>query len=286
MTEISIVGLGLMGTALAGTLLKAGHEVTVWNRTDSKTEPLVAMGARRAANLAEAVRPGSLVIVCVLDYDTVHGLLGQTDLRGVTLVNLTSGRPEEARRTAEWAEARGAGYLDGGVMAVPQMIGAPGALILYSGSREAFDRFAEPLGHLAEARFVDTDPGLAPLLDMAMLTGMYGQIAGITQGFALVRSAGLPLGDFASTLLVPWLRAMGELAHRWAKEVDAGQWGTDVANLGVNKVALDSIALAMREQGIEGNLLAPFKHLVDKRVADGHQDQGLQSLVEELHPGT
>lgn len=282
MTSISIIGLGLMGTALAETLITAGHTVTVWNRTDSKANALVAKGAARAGSVAEAVRASPLVIVCVLDYDAAHAALESADLTGKALVNLTSGRPAEARRTAEWARERGADYLDGGIMAVPQMIGNPGALILYSGSKSVFDTYEEALKALADARFVGADAGLAPLLDLAMLTGMYGQIAGSLQAIALVRSEGIAAGEFTTSLLLPWLRAMGDLLPRWAEEIDKKNYETDVSNLNVNKVGLASLSLATREQGVETNLLAPLQHIVDRRVADGHGSHGLPSLIEEL----
>ncbi|WP_327089773.1 NAD(P)-binding domain-containing protein [Nonomuraea sp. NBC_01738] len=281
MTSISLIGLGLMGTALAESLAKAGHKVTVWNRTDRKPTP---EGTTRAATAAEAVAAAPLVIVCVLDYPAVHAVLDDLDLNGKVLVNLTSGRPAEARESAEWAVGRGAEYLDGGIMAVPQMIGQEGAQILYSGSRAAFDRYEDTFTPMAAARFVGEDPGLAALLDLAMLTGMYGQIAGALQAMAMIGAEGDPVAGFTEDLLVPWLTAMAGLLPRWAASIDERSWVTDVSNLEVNSNGLAALERATREQGLTGDLLAPLRRIVDARTARGHGDHGLPSLIEELHP--
>ncbi|MFF4196252.1 NAD(P)-dependent oxidoreductase [Nonomuraea sp. NPDC001831] len=280
--EISIIGLGLMGAALAGSLLDAGHRVTVWNRSADKAEPLVARGATRAATVAEAVAAGPLVIVCVLDYPAVYELLADVPLEGRVVANLTTGRPVEARQAAEWVAARGGDYVDGGIMAVPQMIGRPGALVLYSGSQAAFDRFEDAFGAMAEPRFVGTDPGLAPLLDLAMLTGMYGQIAGFLEAVTLVDSAGYSLTDFTSTLLVPWLNAMAAAQPEWVKSVESRDYTTLVSNLEINRSGLENLVRAFREQQVKPDLLLPLKAIVDQRVARGHGAEGLPGLVEEL----
>lgn len=280
--EISIIGLGLMGAALAGSLLDAGHRVTVWNRSADKAEPLVARGATRAATVAEAVAASPLVIVCVLDYPAVYELLADVPLAGRVVANLTTGRPVEARQAAEWVAARGGDYVDGGIMAVPQMIGRPGALVLYSGSRAAFDRFEEAFGAMAEPRFVGTDPGLAPLLDLAMLTGMYGQIAGFLEAIALVDSAGYPLTEFTSTLLVPWLNAMAAAQPEWVKSVESRDYTTLVSNLEINRSGLENLVRAFREQQVKPDLLLPLKAIVDQRTARSHGAEGLPGLVEEL----
>ncbi|YCK34743.1 NAD(P)-dependent oxidoreductase [Actinomadura sp. ATCC 39365] len=280
--EISIIGLGLMGAALAGSLLDAGHRVTVWNRSADKAEPLVARSATRAATVAEAVAASPLVIVCVLDYPAVYELLADTPLTGRVVANLTTGRPVEARQAAEWVAARGGDYVDGGIMAVPQMIGRPGALVLYSGSQAAFDRFEEAFRAMAEPRFVGTDPGLAPLLDLAMLTGMYGQIAGFLEAVALVDSAGYPLTEFTSTLLVPWLNAMAAAQPEWVKSVESRDYTTLVSNLEINRSGLENLVRAFREQQVKPDLLLPLKAIVDQRTARGHGAEGLPGLVEEL----
>ena len=56
MSDISMIGLGAMGTALAKAQVKAGHEVTVWNRSPQRMAPLVALGAKEAENMAAAVQ--------------------------------------------------------------------------------------------------------------------------------------------------------------------------------------------------------------------------------------
>ena len=55
MSDVTVVGLGAMGFALARALVKDGHDVTVWNRTASRAEPLVKEGAALAPDLASAV---------------------------------------------------------------------------------------------------------------------------------------------------------------------------------------------------------------------------------------
>src|SRR5690349_14325266 len=134
-TPVTVIGLGLMGQALAAALLRAGHPTTVWNRTAGKADRLVADGARLAPTVGDALRAGALTIACVTDYRAVHELLGSADadLDGTTLINLTSGSSAEAREAARWAGARGARYLDGAIMAIPPAIGTAEAVILLSG---------------------------------------------------------------------------------------------------------------------------------------------------------
>ncbi|MEO3870424.1 NAD(P)-binding domain-containing protein [Nonomuraea sp. B12E4] len=280
--NISVLGLGLMGAALAKSLLAAGHHVTVWNRSPEKAAPLVAQGAQSAATPAEAVQASPLVIACVLDYPAVEEVLAEAPLAGRVIANLTTGRPAEAREMAAWVAGRGGDYLDGGVMAVPQMIATPGALILYSGSQQAYDRYEQALSAMARPRYVGDDPGLAPLLDLAMLTGMYGQIAGFLEAMTLVRSVKYPLPEFTSELLVPWLNAMAAAQPRWAAAIEVGDHRTEVSNLEVNRAGMENLVRAFEEQGVTLELLLPIKTLIDRRVARGLGHEGLSGLAEEL----
>ncbi|MGW7051973.1 NAD(P)-dependent oxidoreductase [Streptomyces sp. NPDC054887] len=166
--SVSVLGLGLMGSALAAALLKPGHSVTVWNPTPAKTAPLAALGASAAETITDAVAASPLLIVCFTTNEGVTEALAPVDLTGKTLVNLTNGTPAQARDLATWAEKRGAAYVDGGIMAVPQMIATPAAYILYSGNERAYETHRPTLAALAGTRWVGTDPGRAALHDLAL----------------------------------------------------------------------------------------------------------------------
>jgi 3-hydroxyisobutyrate dehydrogenase-like beta-hydroxyacid dehydrogenase len=99
------------------------------------------------------------VVACLLDYPVLHDILDPADWSGRALVNLTNGTPAQARETAGWAAGRGAAYLDGGIMAVPPMIGQPEAFVLYSGSKEQFDRYEPLLNCLGDSKYVGADAG-------------------------------------------------------------------------------------------------------------------------------
>ncbi|WP_245505155.1 NAD(P)-binding domain-containing protein [Neorhizobium sp. S3-V5DH] len=107
MTNISVLGLGAMGQALAARLLQQGHSVTLWNRTAGKAGFLVAQGAREVTSAADAIASSDLTVICVLDYAAASSVLdgAASALAGRAVVNLTNGTPAQARATAERLEA-------------------------------------------------------------------------------------------------------------------------------------------------------------------------------------
>jgi len=203
--QVSIIGTGRMGAALAAAILRGGYTLHAWNRTAAKLEPLVAQGARPAASTLEAVQASQVVILNVRDYATSDALLRtshvQAALRGKTIVQLCSGSPGQAREAARWAGKNGIDYLDGAIMATPNFIGEPSGTVLYSGSRLVFERFKALLLTMGgNTQFVGEDPGHASALDAALLFQMWGTLFGALQGFAICRAEGLPSGDYATHL--------------------------------------------------------------------------------------
>ncbi|WP_372411665.1 NAD(P)-dependent oxidoreductase [Streptomyces luteireticuli] len=281
--SVAVLGLGSLGTALADAFLAAGHRVTVWNRTAAKADGPVARGAVRAASPGDAAEAAELIVVCVLDYRAATLLVEEAGprLKGRTVVNVTNGSPGEARVLAERVAALGAEYLDGGVMAVPAMIGGPEALVLYSGPEEAFARWSGVLEAPARPVHLGTDPGLAPLADLALLSGMYGMFGGFFQAAALVRSAGLPVAGFTEDLLLPWLRAIGGILPGMAAKVDSGDYSATGSTLAM-QVSHDSIGDVSRAQGVSTELFAPVFELMRRGVAAGYGDGDMAAVVELL----
>jgi 3-hydroxyisobutyrate dehydrogenase-like beta-hydroxyacid dehydrogenase len=129
---VSFLGLGEMGSALARAALSAGHPTTVWNRSPDKAIALIDAGGRAVKTAAEAIEASDLIVMCLFDHRSVHEVLDPLAdrLAGRHLINLTTTSPEGARELAQWAAGVGADYLDGGIMATPEMIGTQQSRVL------------------------------------------------------------------------------------------------------------------------------------------------------------
>ncbi|MFV2118861.1 NAD(P)-dependent oxidoreductase [Streptomyces sp. Act-28] len=280
--QVSVLGLGAMGGALAGALVEAGHTTTVWNRTPGRADDLVARGAPAAATAGDAVRAGRLVIVCLLDHASVHEVLDPLagELAGRTLVNLTTTSPAQSRETAAWAADAGIAYLAGGIMAVPHMIGQPGASILYSGSADVFHRYEPLLGLWGAGSHFGEDAGLAPLYDLALLAGMYVMFAGFMHGAAMVAPAGVTAREFAA-LAAPWLTAMTGGLEGLAAVVDGGDYTVE-GQQSLEFSSLDHILAASSDQGVSTEVVDMVQRLIRRQIDAGHGKEGFSRIIESI----
>ncbi|CUU59068.1 3-hydroxyisobutyrate dehydrogenase [Parafrankia irregularis] len=282
-TPVTVIGLGLMGQALAGAFLKAGHPTTVWNRTASKADRLVAGGARLAPTIGDALAAGPLAIICITDYHAVRELLDAdgAELGGVTLINLTSGTSAQARAAAEWAEQRGARYLDGAIMALPAAIGTVEAVILHSGSRSDFDAHAPTLGALGTVTYLGPDHGLASLYDVAGLAMMWSVLNAWLLGTALVRTAGVDAATFA-----PFARQIAAGVAEWlpghAEQIDAGAFPAEASALETDARAMAHLVEESEAVGVNAELPRLIKAMADRSIAAGHGKEQYPVLIEEF----
>lgn len=138
--EISVVGLGLMGTALTERLQEHGWRVHVWNRTPSKATPLLATGASWCERpLAATAR----VIVSLYSSDVVEEVLAprMRDISAETIIiDTTTGSPESSERLAEQVSKAGGVYLDAPIVGSSEQTRRGEATVIVAGSRSAFDR--------------------------------------------------------------------------------------------------------------------------------------------------
>ncbi|MEU4508225.1 NAD(P)-binding domain-containing protein [Nonomuraea wenchangensis] len=283
-TSVTVIGLGLMGRALAAAFLKAGHATTVWNRTSSKAAPLVAEGARLAPTVGDAVRASPLTIICLTDYQAVRELLEPLDaseLSGTTLINLTSGDSAQARDAARWAGQRGVRYLDGAIMAVPPAIGTAEAVILHSGPRPDFDAHKPVLDALGTATYLGEDPGLASLYDVAGLAMMWSVLNAWLQGTALVATAGVDAATYA-----PFARQIAAGVADWlpgyAEQIDRGSFPAEVSALETDARAMAHLIEESEAAGVNAELPKLLKAMADRAIAAGHGGEQYPVLIEEF----
>ncbi|MFF3839891.1 NAD(P)-dependent oxidoreductase [Streptomyces sp. NPDC001930] len=283
-TPVTLLGLGAMGTALARTWLAAGHPLTVWNRTPARAEALAPEGAKVADSAAEAVAASSLVVVCLLDDASVGTALDGVDLTGKDLVNLTTTTPAQARTRAAWAEERGARYLDGGIMAVPPMVGIPeaGGYVFYSGSRELFELHQESLAVPVGTTYVGADAGFAALYDVALLSAMYGMFAGVAHAFALIRREDIDPVAFAP-LLGDWVRAMaGPSVDGTARRLASGDYDDTASSLAMQVAGTPTFLATAEGQGVSPELIRPYFELMRRGLDASEAGEETTSLVDLL----
>jgi 3-hydroxyisobutyrate dehydrogenase-like beta-hydroxyacid dehydrogenase len=202
-TPVTLIGLGPMGRAMVRTLLAAGHPVTVWNRTPSRADALVAEGAVLAATPAEAVAASDLVLLSLTDYAAMYDVLGSTTdvLPGRTVVNLSSDTPRATRAAARWVAEHGATLVTGGVMAPAPGVGTADAYVYYSGPEAPFREHEGTLALLGAPRYLGADPGLAQLLYQAQLDVFLTALSGVAHAAALAQAAGVPPTQFVPEAL-------------------------------------------------------------------------------------
>ena len=148
--KIGVAGLGRMGAAIAGRLLKLGHEVTVWNRTAAKAKPLSNAGAKVAATPAEVASRSDLIITILTDAAAIDAMYRGKDglLEGAVIgklfVEMSTVRPETEQALDKSIRAKGAFMIDcpvGGTIGPAR----DGRLLGFVGGDEALVARAKPV---------------------------------------------------------------------------------------------------------------------------------------------
>jgi 3-hydroxyisobutyrate dehydrogenase-like beta-hydroxyacid dehydrogenase len=197
--RVAFLGLGIMGRSMASNLVKAGHELTVWNRSSGKD----VEGARSTASPAEAAAGAEVIWMCVSDTQAVESLLfgplgvEQSLTQGMVLVDSSTISPSATRKFAERVRPQGVDYVDA-PMTGSKAAAESGTLIFMVGGEEAAIEKLKPLfaamGKLF-FRMGETGKGQAAKLAMNL------QIALIYEGFAEALTLATKLGVNAETLL-------------------------------------------------------------------------------------
>jgi 3-hydroxyisobutyrate dehydrogenase-like beta-hydroxyacid dehydrogenase len=281
MSEITVIGLGLMGTALARTIHRAGHGLTVWNRSPAKMQPFVADGIAAATDAADAVGASPVVLVCIDNYDSTRALFGSEEVLGLlpgrTVVQLSTGTPREAADAAAWMKSHEVSYLDGAILAGPNDIGSASAQILLCGDETAHAKAGKILDCLAEdVRYLGPNVRAASALDLAWLCDSYGRFLAVIHAALLCESEGVGVDQFAE------LFEQDSLVRRYANVIHAGDYENCTATLQVWGDALKRIQMQGRDRGIDTSVPDFVAGLFDRAVKAGHGEEHVMSLLKVL----
>jgi 3-hydroxyisobutyrate dehydrogenase-like beta-hydroxyacid dehydrogenase len=196
-TKIAMIGLGMMGAGIAGRLIEAGHDVTVYNRTPSAADPLVARGAKRAATPAEAAEPGGIAITMLANDEALRqvtigdgGLCEKLGKDGVH-ISMSTISPALAATLAEHHQRAGGAYLGAPVFGRPDAAAAGKLWIALAGAPAAKDRIKPILSCVSQGVY---DLGERPeIANVAKISGNFmisAAIETMAEAFALISNNG------------------------------------------------------------------------------------------------
>ncbi len=195
--RLGFIGLGIMGAGMAANLVRAGHQVTVWNRTASKADPVVELGAMPAESPRAVAATSDIIFVCVSDTPDVEAVLfgadGVTDglAAGSVVVDHSTVSPAATRAWAKRLADNGIGYVD-----APVSGGSEGAVkgtlsVMAGGDDVAFERI-EPYLDAVGSTITHVGPvGAGQTCKLVNQVLVVVSMLGVAEALVLAQAGGL-----------------------------------------------------------------------------------------------
>lgn len=200
--NVAVLGLGRMGTAVAGRLIDAGNQVTVWNRTPDRDGDLLARGAEHADSVSQAVAGAEVVLVSLSSDDAVRQVLlpdGKpvAGLDGV-VVDCSTVAPTTSREEAANYPGR---FIACPIAGAPQAVESGKALLIVGGAPGAVERAAPVLNAISESRQeAGDDAGTAAVIKLLSNYLMISGLAVLADAVAVAQASGFGKNDLAQLL--------------------------------------------------------------------------------------
>lgn len=278
--KIAYLGLGIMGRPMAMNLVKAGHDVAVWNRTPKSLE-----GARTAATPAEAAKGADIVWMCVADTKAVEMVLFGKDgveavLRpGVIIIDSSTIAPQATRDFAARVRAKGAEFVDAPVTG--SKVGAENAQLLFIvGGPEKTVTALDPLFKACGKQVIrvgETGAGGSAKIGMNLMIATIFQ--GFAEALALTGKLGVPPEKLVELVQASMIRS-GVTDYK-ATFVLNQDWSPNFPL----RLMLKDIHLmldAAKQEKVELPSLKEIEKIYQKAVDAGHADDDYAVTVETV----
>ena len=282
---VGVIGLGLMGSALADVLVTQGFDLRVWNRSRDKCERFAASGVPVGDSAESVASECEVLVVCLTDHaasmDVLQSGTLAKRLEGKTLVLLTTMTAEDSLVTAAWAAENGIHYLDGAILAYPREVRDMTCMIVYSGPRAVFDACKPVLDAMGGMpRLVGDEAGTAIRFASAIYTVYYAHAVGMIQGAAMCTAAGAPLDVFTelTTDYWDWPEDDVHLLDRIATR----NYAVQEAALEIHATAFGTTPPLCDQLGVSSELPRVIAGLLDEALRQGYANDELPALFEVL----
>ena len=195
--RVGIIGLGMLGSAVAVHLLDVGFDVTAYNRTGAKAAAVGAAGARVAASPMDVARGSDIVITVVRDAGAVRDVsfgsrgIAEGAHEGLVVADMSTIDPAESADMAVRFRKYGIEKIDIPVMGGPNVAVSGDLVMMASGSAEAFRRCRGVLDGIASRVFFLGESGVAHSVKLAMNLQITMLALALAEGITFVRKSGV-----------------------------------------------------------------------------------------------
>lgn len=283
--RIGFVGLGIMGRGMAASLVKAGYDVTVHNRTQSRTQELVALGAKASDTPADAAKGKPVVITMLADPPAVNeAVLGMNGVieglePSAILIDCSTVDPVTTARTRDAAAARGARFLDCPV-AGSKDAAANGELIaMVGGDKDTLDEAREILEAVSKTIIHAGPAGSGTMVKLCFNLMVSHMTAALAEAMVMGVKAGLKPEVILDTIMAG--RISSDF-YRWKGGCMAdGDFATNFSTKLMHK-DLNLIMSAGQSLGVPLPTTAAVKELFGMAKTSGHAEDDFCSVVRVL----
>lgn len=279
---VGVVGVGLLGSSVAGVLIDAGYDVIGYDVVPERTEALAARGGRPAHSAAEVARDADAVFTILPNLQSVEEAIAGGDgvldgaRESTAIIQMSTISPSLAVRLEQAARARGAGFLDAPVSGTSTMVARRDCVITVGGDPAVLQRCRAVLDAVAKRVFHVGPCGMGSHVKLVtnLIMGLNGVV--LAEGLTLARRAGLDLSQMIE-ILSQGAAASKILEVRGARMVDARFDPMMKIDLFLKDIQL--MLDAARALSVPLPLTATMQQLYTAALAQGHAKDDLAGVV-------
>lgn len=284
--RVAVLGIGLLGRAVAERLKATGHTVTVHNRTRAKTEPLRSLGIEIAASASQAIRDADCTLLFLADAEAIRSLVlsadGRSALAGRTIIQMGTIGPDESREFHEAISAAGGDYLEAPVLGSLAEAKAGTLLVMVGGTADQLDCWAPVFQSLGREPRLVGPIGQAATLKLALNQLIAAQIAAFSLSLGLIQRSKVPVDLFMSVLKQSALFASAfekKLPRLQQRQYDHPNFST--------RHLLKDVTLfltAAKDSGLLTKGLEGIRDVLEAAIARGYGAVDYSAIYEEINP--
>ena len=283
--QVSLIGTGLMGTAMAERLLTLGYDVVVYNRTEEKCVALQQRGALGARSAAEAIEASKCTILMLADAPAIREVLfasGKPDFQKRTIIQMGTIAPSESIALGQEIRTGIGDYFEAPVLGSIAEAKAGRLLVMVGGKAEHVERWHEVLKCFCEKPLLVGAIGQAAALKLALNQLIAAHITAFSLSLGLVQRSGVEVETFMNVL-----RQSALMAPMFEKKLPR-LLARDYArpNFSTRHLVKDvELCLnAAQDANLTTSVLAAIRGILEETVGQGLQDVDYSSLFETVVP--